>query len=343
MSVEPTSALTFSDLLLETALKAGIAYYGESGNELAQIPVDIHDLAECKRYVNNALRMFVGDAPESGWRWTRPVGAFTLWSGVDELTGRTVSGGVYDAVPNETVIVASDSVFYETMEDASLVVFGGITFRIKRYVSATQVSVVGDASGVIAQLFSIPTTGDYTLPRGFAGSYGGKVTFARNTNQLTHIDWVDEAEIRRLRNQSDNTSGYPIVLAIKQMETMQPGDRRRYVIASYPIAYSDVTVEFKYHRTAEELDALTDAIPSPLVHDETLRAACRAVVERDMERITDGPDWQYYRGNCLPNSHQYDSRSGPRRLGYFGNPTNGNESPHNAAGPFRRPNVTFET
>jgi hypothetical protein len=35
---EPTSVLTFSDLILEVAYKLGIAYYGAAGDGAAQVP-----------------------------------------------------------------------------------------------------------------------------------------------------------------------------------------------------------------------------------------------------------------------------------------------------------------
>lgn len=341
MSTEPTSALTLSDLILEVAIKAGWASYGADGSEAAQIPTNAHDLAECTRCVTNAIRMFAHDAPASGWRWSRPVGTFTLWADVAELIGRTVSGGSYDSTNLETTITASEAVFFSTMEDADLVIDSVGTFRIKQYVSATQVIVTGDASTASSDLFSITSTGDYMLPRGFAGPHGGPITFGSNQNQITALRWVDESDIRVARNVSDDVTGYPTMIAVKLAQTVQAGDRRRYVLSVFPRADADTTVEFKYHLTLDALVNLTDPIPTPLVHDETIRAACRAVVERDIVRQVDGPDWQYYRGNCLPSSHEYDSRSGPRRIGYVGNPDSmgGGNGP---VYPLRRPTVRFE-
>lgn len=341
MSSQPTSALTFSDLILETAIKMGVAYYGADGTEVAQIPTDAYDLAECKRHANNAIRMFIGDAPKTGWRWSRPVKSFTLWPSVAVDASRTASAGAYDSTNGQTLITLTGGVFYETMEDKDIVFTTTGTFRIKQYVTSTTAYVAGDASAVSAETYSITADGDYTLPRDFGGDHGGPVTFGADTNQTTVIQWVDESEIRNMRTITADTTGFPTLLAVKLADTIYSGERRRYVLATYPIPYSVFTVEFKYNVYFDKLTSLTEYAPSPIVHDETLRAACRAVVERDVDRITNGPDWQYYRSNRLPPSHDADARSGPRRLGYFGNPSG--VHPNQGRYPPRRPNVTYDT
>jgi len=344
MSVEPTSSLTFGDLILDTALKMGVAYYGADGTEMPQVPVDPHDLFECKRHVNNAIRMFINDAPIAGWRWTRPVALLQMWATIATDAARTVSGGVYDSVNNETLLTSTSAVFLETMEDADIVVTGATTFRMKRHTSPTTMYIEGDASAVAAATYSIASNGDFRMPRDFAGSYGGPITFARDTNQTTRIDWVDESEIRSLRNVSSETTGFPIIAALRLAREIETGDRRRYVFSVFPTPYTSFDVEFKYHLMFTELISVTEYPPSPAVHDETLRGAVRAVIERDVDRTTDGPDWQYYRGICLKRSHEYDARSGPRRLGYFGNnPRDEREKDGRTSQGWRRPNVTFNS
>ena len=66
-----TLGLTYNDFILEVALLGGLAYYGANSDEEAQIPVDAHDLSQCKRIVNNALRMFIARSPADGWQWQK--------------------------------------------------------------------------------------------------------------------------------------------------------------------------------------------------------------------------------------------------------------------------------
>lgn len=332
MSAEPTSSLTYSELLIETAIKAGFAYYGADGTESPQVPVDAHDLSACKRHVNNALRMFASDAPVAGWRWMNPRATVSLWASIAADATKTVSGGAYDAAENETLITADSAVFLAEMEDHDIAVVSDSDYRIKRYVSPTTVWVTGDASGVAGDTYSITTIGDYVLPRNFSGTHSGPITFARNTNRATTIRWVDEAEIRRVRTFENESTGYPTIAALRLAEDIQSGDRRRYVLEVYPIPSSDFDVLFKYQIGLVGLVELDEYSPAPSVHDETLRAACRAVIERDVDRIVDGPDWQYYRGIRLKRSHEADARSGPRALGYFGDPgaaSSDTRLPHN--------------
>ena len=75
---EPTSILKFSDLLTKIAREAGLAYYGSTGNEKAMPPIDVHDLEMCEEIVNGGIRMFIADAPITGWRWSHRIMSLTF-------------------------------------------------------------------------------------------------------------------------------------------------------------------------------------------------------------------------------------------------------------------------
>jgi hypothetical protein len=69
--VIPSLGMTFNDFLIEVSLLGGLGYYGANSDEEAQVPVDIHDLDQCKRIVNNALRQFIAEGPMDGWQWIK--------------------------------------------------------------------------------------------------------------------------------------------------------------------------------------------------------------------------------------------------------------------------------
>jgi hypothetical protein len=347
MSAEPTSALTFEDLILEAALEAGRAYYGEDGNEVAQIPVNIHDLNEMKRHVNNAIRMFISDAPPTGWRWTRPTSAVALWPTVTADAARTMSGGAYNADENETLMTANSPVFFESMEEKSLIITGFGSVVIKRYVSATTAYVYGNASAVTNATYAIAANGDYTLPRTFAGSFTGAVTFTAGTNRAVQLEWADEAQIRRMRENVTLQKGTPRYVAVGVFVPTAPNvpaslrrPRRRYRLEVFPQPGENYTVRFPYDLHFDSMVELGEVPPTPIVHDETIRAAVLAVVERDVHD-TQGPRWGYY-AKCLDNSKNIDARSGPRKLGYFGN-GKGIVTPRNFRDFMQRPNVSYDT
>src|SRR4051812_7669260 len=108
---EPTSILTYTELVAEVAYYLGIHDTDGTGNYVA--PADTTDLMLCKNLVNKGVRMFVHDAPRSGWRWTRSIASVVLWPSV-ALSTATVSGGAFAG--GLTTLTASTASFYRSME-----------------------------------------------------------------------------------------------------------------------------------------------------------------------------------------------------------------------------------
>jgi len=75
---EPTSVLSYYDLILRIARESGVSYYGASGAERAMIPIDPHDLDLCKQIVNDAIRLFIASGPRKGWRWMHRLAEITF-------------------------------------------------------------------------------------------------------------------------------------------------------------------------------------------------------------------------------------------------------------------------
>jgi hypothetical protein len=340
MSTEATSALTNNDLILAVSKKMGLAYYGAAGTSPAAVPIDTHDLALAQEIVNSGIRMFITDAPPGGWKWMQPVQQVALWATIG-LDTRTISAGAYDSVNDQTLLTATVATFQESMEEKTITITGDGNPVIKTYVSATQVYVYGDSHTVSAKTFTIIADGDYTLPRTFAGSYNGEITFAAATNRAVQLQWTGEATVRELRENVTVQTGIPRYVALDQF--IPTTGRRRWRLRSYPIPYQLFNVQFPFDLSFNALvsTSLTDNPPTPLVHDEAVRAACLAVVERDVEDSPDGPLTQYYQ-RALENARQIDARSGPRRLGYFGNDRTV-VTPRNFREYMKRPNVIFNT
>jgi len=311
---EPTSVLTFQDLILETARKARVAYYGENGDEKAQIPNTAYELDECKRHVNNAIRMFIHDAPQPhGWRWTRPTASVSIWNSIAADSTQTVVSAGYDTVTDKTLITANTDSFYESMEEKEITVTDVDTYTISDYVSATQIKVYGDATaiGTAGTTWSITSDGNFTLPRTFQGMYTGQITYASGTDQGIGIEWKSEALIRQWRANITDDSGDPYWAAVRVMSSGTP--RRRWELMVYPTPDEVLTVEFPYQVHFDSLVNLDDVSPAPFCHDETIKAACLAIVEKDGESQT-GADWEYYRQVCLPQSYMQDALSAPQKL-----------------------------
>lgn len=313
MSEQATSALTFSSLILAIASRAGVAYHGADGTEAPQVPTNAVDLFDCKQIVNDAIRMFLADAPETGWRWTRPIASVDVWPTVDASASRTVSGGAHDTENDQTTLTANVSVFYETMELKSIVIAGVGTFTIEEYVSATSMKVSGNASAASSAQFSIAADGNYAMPRNFTGTQSGAITFGPETNRSVPIEWSSDAVVRQQRENVLVETGTPRLAVL----TPRAADLRRYIFRVWPTPERAYVLQFPYDLHFDSLTALTEHPPTPIAHDETIRAACLAVLERDKFDGGNGSAMGYYQ-KCLKNSEGIDKRSAPRKLGYFG-------------------------
>lgn len=157
---------------------------------------------------------------------------------------------------------------------------------------------------------------NYELPANFHGMYTGAPTLMAGTNQGIRLEWTAEATIRRLRENQTANVGNPRFLAIRPKQ-----DSRRWELMVWPAPHQDVTIEFPYEVHFDSLIADDDVPPSPMPFDEAIKSVCLAVAERD--GLDDrGRYWDEYhreRG-ILSTAYDLDNRTGPRRLGYFGNP-----------------------
>lgn len=329
---EPTAALSFSELIIEVAIKLGVAHYGDNGGEIAQIPEDAHDLNECKRHVNNAVRMFLADAPPNGWRCQRPVADVILWPSVAVVAAMTATG-VYEPAMDTTLIIASADAFYPSMELKSIVITDVDTLTIATYVSASQVRVSSDHHWTGSKTFSITADGDYTLPATFGGQYTGDISYDANTSTVLSIAWTSEARIRNLRENSTAETGDPHQADVRPMSST----RRRWELVVWPMPSIVRTVNFPYELYFDKLVGLTDMHPCGFAHDETIKAACFAAAEKDAEDMIGGL-MQYYRQVALPNSYRIDGRQAPRNLGSMNRRRV--VTPHNFRQFQRRPTIT---
>lgn len=305
MSSEPTAALTFDDLVLEAALFLSVAYYGADGTGVAQVPVNAYDLGECKRYVNNAIRMFIADAPKNGWRWARPTASIDLWPAV-AVNAAVTATGVYTSL---TTITATAASFYPSMEGKTITVTDVGDLTIDSYTSSTVVTVAGNHP-FVGKTFAIAADGNYTLPKTFGGQYTGPITYDANSNTGAVIEWSSESIIRTHREPSTVETGYPFKAAVRRMVT----PARRWELLTYPTPHELCTVEFPYDLYFDELTTGTEMHPAGYAFDEAVKAAVQATCEREgVGQI--GPAMQYYRQIALPNAYNADGRSAPRRLG----------------------------
>ncbi len=268
---EPTGVLTFEDLVKRVAREAGIAYYGSTGQERNMIPIDVHDLDKCKEVVNDGIRMFISDAPPTGWRWMRRIASVTMT--VTRVTGTADAADADDSNP-ATATTLTDATLEDTYDtDDDLVGWwiyiltgtGASSYaQITDYTASGGVVEVADwldENGNLSGTYPVATDtfaitpietvgGDisrYPLPENFGGDPAGRIEYAGSTNHASVINWCDEALIRAKRAVTIIT-GYPRYAAIRSLEptsnTLSP--KRRFEIIFDPQPVAADTVEFPY-------------------------------------------------------------------------------------------------
>lgn len=255
---EPTSILTFYDLILQVAELAGVSYYGSGGDERAMIPIDVYHFDKCKRIVNNAIMQFISAAPENGWRWKKRIMSVTF--------GSVQTEGTVDSGSSTTLVDDALQGVYDTDDEINgYYIYNltqGIYGIVTGYVAGTDASPDGtvtcsagwlDYDDVASSL--TPTANDsysitdvqtvegdkarYLLSEDF-GLQTGKPTYAKDSSRGHLLEWRSEAQIRVSREVSVST-GHPRWAAIRPYRNQR---RREIIVDPSPTATD--TILFPY-------------------------------------------------------------------------------------------------
>lgn len=256
---EPTSALSFEDLVVRVAELLGVADWDATdGTPIVPISdnTNRYDLSLCVRIVNNAIRMFIADAPPKGWRWMKRIHSLAM---AITYTGTATAG---------TAASLTDSGLASTYADDF---FNGYSIYIKSGTGVGESATITDYTGLTGVFDftalsggSTPDTtsvytiakstlaidGDgarYLLPEDFGGTVDGKITYTADSNHGTRINWVDEARIRDFRATTIQ-SGYPVWAATLPYSPTSPTivANRRWEIMFEPRPASIQTIKFPY-------------------------------------------------------------------------------------------------
>ena len=171
---ESTLSITYSDIVSEVVHYLGL---GADSSDLTSA-----ETARVDKIINGGLRQFYYSSMVNGhihnWSFLEPRTQITIWN---DVTG-TVSGAPsYDGATYSTITATAAS-FYSTMEGRTFTFdTSGTEYTIASYVSSTQITVAGDASGETSgDTFTIETESIYRLPDNFL-DIRGPLTFTDST------------------------------------------------------------------------------------------------------------------------------------------------------------------
>jgi len=264
---EPTSALSFYDLILRVAKEAGIAYYGADGDETAMIPVDASDFDMCKQIVNDGIRMFIADAPPKGWRWMRRIMAVTLTATrITGIVDSVASGGTamidtsladtYDT-DNEIagwyvyILTGTGAGSYAPILNYDATSVPGtvnVTVWFDEQGNLGGTAPAADSTYAITPIETV--NGDitrYPLAENFGGEVDGPIRYAADSGHGTQIEWCDESQIRA-RQAVNILTGYPRLAAIRPLEYTSGdfGPKRRFELILDKEPSAAEVLEFPY-------------------------------------------------------------------------------------------------
>jgi len=278
---QPTSSLTYQELIRKIAKKAGVAYHGENGDKAAMVPIDAYNLEYCKGIAEDGIRMFISDAPKRGWKWQKRKLSVTLTA--------TRITGTADAADSDSLTDSTLEDTYDSDDDLNgyyiyiLTGTGAGSFaQIEDYTaSGGVIDIVGDAwldqygntppvddttandpaADSTYAITGVETVGGdiarYPLPEYFGGEAAGNIDYAADTNYGGDIEWCDESFIRANRSVTVS-SGYPRYAAIRSLEPaltdVEDGSaKRRYELIVDPQPSGAYVLEFPYMLSFDNL------------------------------------------------------------------------------------------
>lgn len=237
---EPTSKMTIKELVTAIAERIGIGFYGTAGDESVMCPVNSHDLDVCLRLANNAVRMFIADAPLTGWNWPKRI----MTVGLKVMTTGTASGGTATTLVYATLAGTYANDYYkECIIEITDGTGEGEYALITGYTGASGTFTFSAlSSGSTPDDTSVFKIGHrYKLADDFGGSPTGPITYVRDTNHTRSLGWSNEAEIRQ-QGQISVFTTYPYLAAIR------PYGDRQFELLIFPDPSVADLVQFPYRK-----------------------------------------------------------------------------------------------
>lgn len=210
------------------------------------------------------------------WSFLRPRASFTAWA---TCGAKMTVGG-----PDNKTVTADAAIFVPEMVGAALTAdTTDTTYTIISYVSSTVVTVSSDASADNDADFEVTARGIVRMPDNFA-SLLGKVHFDAGSGRTFGLDLVSIAMVEQQRATLRST-GCPRLGAIVPAPYNE-AIGQRFDLHVWPTPDANYTLRGRYLIRIVTLPADTAYLPGGEEHAETIRTACLAAAEHEMEEGT---------------------------------------------------------
>lgn len=322
---EPTSALSFYDMILRVAEVAGMAYYGSDGQQRAMIPIDSYNLDRCKRICNDGFRLFLASQPVRGWYWRNRIASVTFApdgdgdDNIDSDAARyllpadfagTVSGNIeYGADTSHSTVIRWCDAGFIRQRRASSVQTSYPTLAAYLPLqpssppslgSSRRWELIVDPQPVAADTVVFPYTSSFNKMDMEAGTAtGGTATSLIDTSRTEPDDYFNGWTLTIIdgagRTQTATVTDYTGATGTFAFTALSGG--------STPDTTSVYCVE-----PGDNLH------PAGFMFDDAVMAACLAEAEKQINEVSAGLVELYYKVH-LPHAQQIDGLNRPRYLG----------------------------
>jgi hypothetical protein len=325
---DPTLGLTFQDLITRVAETIGLAYYGAAGNQVAQNPVDVHDLDVCKRLVNDGYRRFINSNPR--WSFLTPTFTLTLAPG---YTGTATSVGTQTTLTDTTRTEAAGAFIGQNiavthaatgLTEVGLISNWNSGTKVITFAAIVNPVQAGDSYQIAPTQCVNGDNSRYYLPDGFYGSLLTPFTFAANAGVAWAITDVRE-EILREMQQTVNTSGDPSYVAFRPLPALPTTNGKRWEAIFWPDPTTLRVITARARLYPDALLNLTDRHICGFEFDEAVLAAACAEADRQRNDSTGIHEQKFQ--DALGRAILIDKQSVERRLGDYGDKSEGRYAP----------------
>lgn len=151
------------------------------------------------------------------------------------------------------------------------------------------------------------------LPDDFGG-IEGTVQFMNSGRMFCSVEVTNEQRLSRMYADMPDVTGQPMFCAVRTPSTTSLNKGQRPNLQVYPQADDDYTLEFQMYLNPDALSATFPYALGGTTHIETVRAACLAAAERDINNVQHGPQYQHFMER-MQASEKLDRRNKAQHLG----------------------------
>lgn len=161
----------------------------------------------------------------------------------------------------------------------------------------------------------------FDLPDDFGGFDGRLQVEPIDTEIGLEVALVPIGKVRKLRSELSTATGHPMYACPDPKKGTTGTRGQRFTLEVYPTANQDYNLLCSYHVHPDALDGSRPYAYGGVVHSETIKASIKAIAERELDNIKEGPEYGFFMQR-LATSISQDRKLKPMELGFNGDQSN---------------------